>query len=237
MANRNFPLDEEPEVKKPGWIAWLRGRFFAGVFIAAPIAITVMIVLWLISVIDNRVKPMIPPAWNPENYTDVALPGFGAVVAVILLTLLGAITTNLIGRSAVGFSDRLLSRIPVVRNIYSLFKQLFDTIQSSNQSSFQNMVLVEYPKKGTWALGFVTAPIRGEIADKLPEGYMSVFVPTTPNPTSGFYMFVPNDEIIELDMSVEEGAKMIVSVGMVVPENVDKEKLAEGLEEAARRSA
>jgi len=99
------------------------------------------------------------------------------------------------------------------------------------------MVLVEYPKKGTWALGFVTAPIRGEIADKLPEGYMSVFVPTTPNPTSGFYMFVPNDEIIELDMSVEEGAKMIVSVGMVVPENVDKEKLAEGLEEAARRSA
>lgn len=237
MAKNKFPLDDEPEVKKPGWLAWLRGRFFAGVFIAAPIAITVMIVLWLISVIDNRVKPLIPPAWNPESYTEFALPGFGVLVAIILLTLLGAITTNLLGRSAVGFSDRLLTRIPIVRNIYSLFKQLFDTIQTSNQSSFREMVLVEYPKRGTWAIGFVTAAIRGEIATKLPDGYMSVFVPTTPNPTSGFYMFVPKAEVIELDMSVEEGAKMIVSVGMVVPEHTDKEKLAAGLEEAARRSA
>lgn len=237
MAKRNFPLDQEPEVKKPGWIAWLRSRFFAGVFIAAPIAITVMIVLWLISVIDNRVKPLIPPAWNPESYTEFAIPGFGVLVAIILLTLLGAITTNLIGRSAVGFSDRLLNRIPIVRNIYSLFKQLFDTIQTSNQSSFRDMVLVEYPKRGTWALGFVTAPLRGEIAEKLPEGYMSVFVPTTPNPTSGFYMFVPKTEVIDLDMTVEEGAKMIVSVGMVVPEQINKDKLAAGLEAAAKRSA
>jgi len=237
MANGNFPLDDEPELKKPGWLAWLRGRFFAGVFVAAPIAITVMIVLWLISVIDNRVKPLIPPALNIESYTDFAIPGFGVVVAVLLLTLLGAITTNLLGRSAVSISDRLLTRIPVVRNIYSLFKQLFDTIQSSNQASFRDMVLVEYPKRGTWALGFVTAPIKGEIKEKLPEGYMSVFVPTTPNPTSGFYMFVLKDEVIDLDMSVEDGAKMIVSVGMVVPENVDTKKLGTGLEEAARRSA
>jgi len=237
MAKRNFPLDDEPEVKKRGWISWLRGRFFAGVFIAAPIAITVMIVLWLISVIDNRVKPMIPPAWNPESYTEFALPGLGVLVAIVLLTLLGAITTNLLGRSAVGFSDRLLSQIPIVRNIYSLFKQLFDTIQTSNQSSFRDMVLVEYPKRGTWALGFVTAELKGEIAEKLPEGYISVFVPTTPNPTSGFYMFVQKDELIDLDMTVEDGAKMIVSVGMVVPEYADTEKLAAGLEEAARRSA
>ena len=112
MANRNFPLEDEPDVKKPGWLSWLRGRFFAGVFVAAPIAITVVIVLWLISVIDNRVKPLIPPALNIESYTDFAIPGFGVLVAIILLTLLGAITTNLLGRSAVGFSDRLLSRIP-----------------------------------------------------------------------------------------------------------------------------
>ncbi len=237
MANRNFPLEDEPDVKKPGWLSWLRGRFFAGVFVAAPIAITVVIVLWLISVIDNRVKPLIPPALNIESYTDFAIPGFGVLVAIILLTLLGAITTNLLGRSAVGFSDRLLSRIPVVRNIYSLFKQLFDTIQSSNQSSFRDMVLVEYPKRGTWALGFVTAPIKGEIKAKLPDGYMSVFVPTTPNPTSGFYMFVPRDEVIDLDMTVEDGAKMIVSVGMVVPDSIDTKKLEEGLQKAARRSA
>lgn len=237
MAKSNFPLDDELEPKKPGWIAWLRSRFFAGVFVAAPIAITVMIVLWLISVIDNRVKPLIPPVWNPESYTEFAIPGIGVVVAVILLTLLGAVTTNLLGRSAVVFSDHLLSRIPVVRNIYSLFKQLFDTIQTSNQSSFRDMVLVEYPKKGTWAIGFVTAPVKGEIKEKLPDGYMSVFVPTTPNPTSGFYMFVPRGEVIDLDMSVEDGAKMIVSVGMVVPERTDKKKLQEGLEKAARRSA
>lgn len=237
MAKRKFSLDDDKEVKKPGWIAWLRGRFFAGVFIAAPIAITVMIVLWLISVIDNRVKPLIPPAWNPESYTNFAIPGFGVFVAIILLTVLGAITTNLIGRSAVGFSDRLLSRIPGVRNIYSLFKQLFETIQTSNQNSFREMVLVEYPKAGTWALGFVSAPLKGEIKTKLSDSYMSVFVPTTPNPTSGFYMFVKRDEVIELDMSVEDGAKMIVSIGMVVPEYTDMKKLEAGLEEAARRSS
>lgn len=237
MAKLNFPLDEEPEPKKAGWISWLRGRFFAGVVIAAPIAITVMIVLWLISVIDNRVKPLIPPAWNPESYIDFAIPGFGVLVAIILLTLLGAVATNLIGRSAVGFSDRLLGRIPIVKNIYSLFKQLFETIESSNQSSFRDMVLVEFPKEGVWALGFVTAPIKGEIKEKLPQDYMSVFVPTTPNPTSGFFMFVPKDKVIELDMTVEDGAKMIVSVGMVVPEHTDMKKLEAGLEEAARRSA
>lgn len=228
---------EAPAVRKTGWITWLRGRFFAGVFIAAPIAITVSIVLWLISVIDNRVKPLIPPAWNPENYTNFAIPGFGVLVAVILLTILGAVGTNLIGRSVIDFGDRFLRRIPVVRNIYSLFRQLFDTIETSQTASFREMVLVEYPKRGTWCIGFVTVPVKGEIAHKLPDGMIGVFVPTTPNPTSGFYMFVPREEVIDLDMTVEDGAKLIVSVGMVVPEHMPMEKLEAGLEEAARRAS
>lgn len=222
----------DPSVPQRSLIAWLRGRFFAGIVIAAPIAITLYLVAGLISWIDGRVKPLIPAAWNPETYipesiAPFGIPGLGVLVAVILLTLLGAVGANLIGRSMILAGDRFLSSVPVVRNIYSLFKQLFETIASSQQTSFRDMVLVEYPKRGTWCVGFVTAPVRGEVKAKLGEGMIGVFVPTTPNPTSGFYMFVPQAEVIDLDMTVEEGAKMIVSVGMVVPDYMSEAEVEE----------
>jgi len=233
-------IDEmlEPGRQKPSLIAYLRGRFLAGVVIAAPIAITIYLVWGFISWIDRIIKPNIPKAWNPETYipdtvtifgneVTLGLPGLGLFVAIILLTFLGAVGANLIGRALITAGDRFLSNVPVVRNIYSLFKQLFETIASNQESSFRDMVLVEYPKKGTWCIGFVTAPIKGEVAARLGEGMLGVFVPTTPNPTSGFYMFVPKAEVIDLDMSVEEGAKMIVSVGMVVPEHLGEEKVEE----------
>lgn len=231
--NKNLMDDVmDPKVQKTSPVAWLRGRFLAGVVIAAPIAITVYLVAGFIGWIDGRVEQIIPPAWNPgtyfpESFAPLGIPGLGLVVAVVLLTLLGAIGANLIGRSLIATGDRLLTSLPVIKNIYSLFKQLFETIASTKEPSFRDMILVEYPKKGTWCIGFVTAPIKGEVAAKLGDGMMAVFVPTTPNPTSGFYMFVPKAEVIDLDMSVEEGAKMIVSVGMVVPEYIT----AEGVED------
>lgn len=202
---------------KLGLTAWLRGRFFAGIVIFAPLFITFSFLGWLIEEFDKRIKPLIPPAWNPDNYLGFALPGLGLIVAIVVLTLLGAVATNLIGRSLIAAGDRLLGRVPVVRNIYSALKQLFETIMANNQSTFKEVVMIEYPKRGTWCLGFLTAPARHEIDYRLGHGKIGVFVPTTPNPTSGFLMYVDPKEVIRLDMSVEEGAKMIVSAGLVVP--------------------
>ncbi|MEO9969986.1 MAG: DUF502 domain-containing protein [Hyphomonadaceae bacterium] len=234
--------DDSIEPSKPNLFAWLRGRFLAGVVIAAPIVITLYVVISLFSWMDkpfqDLIRRFVPESFHPSTYLPdqvtllgvtidtPGLPGLGLFVAVILLTLVGAVGTNLIGRSMVRAGDRLLSRLPVVSNVYSLFKQLFETIVSSKENSFKDMVLIEYPKKGTWCIGFVTAPIKGEVKAKLGDGMMGVFVPTTPNPTSGFYMFVPKAEVIDLDMSVEDGAKMIVSVGMVVPEYLSDEQVA-----------
>ncbi|MEM9739404.1 MAG: DUF502 domain-containing protein [Pseudomonadota bacterium] len=220
----------EPSLPRQTIFGWLRGRFFAGVVIAAPIAISIGIVSWLIGEIDKRVKPLLPPILDPETYTNIAIPGVGVLVAVILLTLLGAIATNLIGRAALRLSDRILSRIPVVSNIYNAFKQLFELLGSSDQNNFQEVVLVEYPKKGTWCVGFLTAKAKGEIRTSLSSDYVGVFVPTTPNPTSGFLMYLHKSEIIHLQMSVEEGARMIISAGLVVPDELpmdetEREKL------------
>lgn len=242
---KDAPSDNNADAampKKPSLFAWLRARFFAGVVIVAPIAITLGIVFWLIGEVDRRVKPLIPDEWNPENLVPIpgfGIPGLGLIVAIILLTLIGSIGTNLIGRSIVNLGDRFLSNVPFVRSIYSLFKQLFEVFGSTQQNSFKEMVLVEYPKIGTWCVGFVSGEVRGEIKHKLHDGMIGVFVPTTPNPTSGFFMFVPEKELIRLDMTVEEGAKLIVSVGMVVPDYVPPESIQAAIaeREAERRAA
>lgn len=216
-------LMSESEPPRQTLFGWLRGRFFAGIVIAAPIAISISLVYWLITVIDARVKPLLPPILDPETYTNIAIPGVGVLVAVVALTLLGAVATNLIGRAALRLSDRILSRIPVVSNIYNAFKQLFELLASGEQGNFQEVVLVEYPKKGTWCIGFLTAPAKGEIKTRLSGEFRGVFVPTTPNPTSGFLMYMKSDEIIRLKMSVEEGARMIISAGLVVPDEMPME--------------
>ena len=222
--HHDLGIMSETEPPRQTLFGWLRGRFFAGIVIAAPIAISISIVYWLITVIDARVKPLLPPILDPETYTNIAIPGVGVLVAIVALTLLGAVATNLIGRAALRLSDRILSRIPVVSNIYNAFKQLFELLASSDQNNFQEVVLVEYPKRGTWCLGFLTARAKGEIKTKLSLDYVGVFVPTTPNPTSGFLMYIPDSEVIHLKMSVEEGARMIISAGLVVPDEMPMEE-------------
>lgn len=215
-SERMFGRGKAP--KKASLFVWLRGRFLAGIVLAAPIAITFLILQFLITKIDESVVPLLPAALKPETYLDYAVPGFGLIVLVLFLTLLGAITTNLIGRSIVTMGDRILSRVPFVNWLYAAFKQLIEVFASDNSDQFNEVVLIEFPKEGTWCIGFLSSPAKGEIESHLGSDFIGVFVPTTPNPTSGFLMYVPRDKVIPMAMSVEEGAKIILSAGLVVPE-------------------
>lgn len=216
------------------WL-WLRNSFFTGIVVATPVTVTVWIVYTFITFADRTVKPLIPRAYLPESYLPFAIPGFGLIVAIIGLTLLGALAANILGRSLLQVGERLVARVPFVRNIYGALKQLLETVFSQNQKSFQEVVLVQYPRPGLWALGFLTAPARGEVADRLGHDFVGVFVPSTPNPTSGFIIWTPRAEIIVLDMTVEEGAKMVISAGIVTPEQLRAQKARE-LEEAAEEA-
>ncbi len=230
MPKGKTPDEMIPNMGNPkpvGLFAWLRGRFFAGMVIAAPLAATFFILQFLITFIDNRVGPLLPPLLKPETYTNYAIPGFGVLVLVIALTVLGAVTANLIGRSLISLTDRALSRIPIVRNVYAAIKQLTEVLANNQQASFDRCVMVEYPKQGSWCIGFVSSHAKGEIGAKLGTQKIGVFVPTTPNPTSGFLIYVEETEAIALDMTVEEGAKMILTAGLVVPDFVPPEA-AEG---------
>lgn len=221
MSKGKTPGEMISDVNKPkplGLFAWLRGRFFAGMVIAAPLAATFFILQFLITFIDNRVKPLLPPLLQPETYTNYAIPGFGVLVMVIALTILGAVTANLVGRSLLAATDRILSRIPIVKNVYAAIKQLTEVLANNQQASFDRCVMVEYPKKDSWCIAFVSSHAQGEIGSKLGTSKIGVFVPTTPNPTSGFLIYVEESETIALEMTVEEGAKMILTAGLVVPD-------------------
>lgn len=221
MPKGKTPDEMMPDMGAPkpiGLFAWLRGRFFAGMVIAAPLAATFFILQFLITFIDNRVKPLLPPLLKPETYTNYAIPGFGVLVLVIALTILGAVTANLIGRSLLSFTDRVFSRIPIVRNVYAAIKQLTEVLSNNQQASFDRCVMVEYPKKGSWCIGFVSSYAKGEIGEKMGAQKIGVFVPTSPNPTSGFLIYVEEAETVALEMTVEEGAKMILTAGLVVPD-------------------
>ncbi|MEM9180346.1 MAG: DUF502 domain-containing protein [Pseudomonadota bacterium] len=233
MAKGKTPDEMIPGMGKPkpvGLFAWLRGRFFAGMVIAAPLAATFFILQFLITFIDNRVKPLLPPLLKPETYTNYAIPGFGVLVLVVALTILGAVTANLIGRSLLAATDRILSRIPIVKNVYAALKQLTEVLANNQQASFDRCVMVEYPKKDSWCIGFVSSHAKQEIGSKLGTSKIGVFVPTTPNPTSGFLIYVEETETIPLEMTVEEGAKMILTAGLVVPDYEPPEEVASVVE-------
>jgi len=209
---------------RPGFFGRLRTWLFAGLLVTAPIVITFYLIWWVIHFIDATVVPMIPLRYQPETYLQFGVPGLGLIIVISALTVIGALTTSLLGRYFLSLNDRLLARMPIVRGIYSATKQVFETIFSSKGNAFRSVVLIEFPRAGSWVLGFVTATIGGEIADHAAVPLVSVFVPTTPNPTSGYLLFIPKKDVIELQMSVEEGIKMIVSGGIVTP--VDRPALA-----------
>jgi uncharacterized membrane protein len=207
-----------------GFMPRLRNYFLTGLVIAAPLAITIYIVWWLVHWIDGWVKPLIPARYNPEQYLPFAIPGFGVVLAIILITLLGFFTANLLGRSLITFGESLLGRMPLVRSIYSGLKQVFVAMFTDKAATFNQVVLVEYPRRHLWSIAFVSAPVKGELkailteSDKQDDEVMSVYVPTTPNPTSGYLLFCKRSEMIELDMSIEDAAKLVITAGLVAPE-------------------
>lgn len=206
--------------RKTGIMARLRNYFFTGLVVAAPIGLTLYITRWFIELVDTWFVPLIPPQFRPDAFMPFDIPGIGLLVAIILLTLLGAFTANFFGRAILSFAERLVDRMPVVRSIYGALKQIFETVISQSASSFQDVGLIEYPRKGLYTIVFVTSQAEAKIG--APDGLdlVSVFLPTTPNPTSGFLLYVPRYDVTILDMTIEEGAKLIISAGLVEPKRL-----------------
>jgi uncharacterized membrane protein len=220
---------------KPSGMTRLRNYFLTGFIVCAPLAITAYIAWSFIGWVDSWVKPYIPARYSPDTYLSFRIPGFGLIVALVLITLIGFLTANIAGRAVIGFGERLLGRMPLVRTIYRSLKQIFETVLSNKGDMFSEVGLVEYPRKDVWSLVFVAGEKETEInrkLDKEGDPLVGVFMPCTPNPTTGFLMYVRKSEIVMLDMSIEEGARLIVSAGLVAPQVKPNVKLDGKLVEA-----
>jgi uncharacterized membrane protein len=222
MSRPPDPLDLKalatpPDPRHAGPGTRLRNYFLTGLIVAGPVAITVYLTWSFVSWVDTWVKPLIPANWLPEAYLPFAIPGFGLVVAFLSLTMLGFLAANLVGRTLVDFGESVLDRMPVVRGLYKALKQVFMTIFSESATSFRKVGLVEFPQ-GAWSIVFISAEPDPMTRSKLPgDDFVSVFLPCTPNPTTGFFFYVPRSKLIELPISVEEGAKLVMSAGMIAP--------------------
>ncbi|WP_375255790.1 DUF502 domain-containing protein [Yoonia sp.] len=226
------PLSDDPAKRgKPGIFARLRGNFLAGLIIVAPIGLTIWLIWTVVGWVDSWVWPFVPAAYQPEalvnrllglegeSMVTVNVRGVGVVVFLIFTVLVGWIGKGLIGRSFLGIGERLVDRTPVVRSIYNAVKQIAETVFSQRETSFDKACLVEYPRRDIWAIAFISTNAKGEIDAKLNDGepIVTVFLPTTPNPTSGFLLFLPQRDVKPLDMSVEDAAKLVISAGLVYP--------------------
>ena len=216
----------------------LRNYFLTGIVVAAPIGITIYITWTFVHWVDSRVKPLIPNVYNPDNYLPFSVPGVGLLFAILILTLLGFLTASILGRTIVSYGETLLDSVPVVRNLYRGLRQLFQTVLSQTGRSFQKVGVIEYPRPGVWRVCFVAAKAKGEVAGRFAEDdLMAVFVPNTPNITAGFLVYVPRRDVMILEMTVEEAAKMIISSGLVAPAYEAAPALAEPPSKAVRDAA
>lgn len=197
--------------------ARFRNYFLAGILVSAPLAITLWLAWKVVGYVDDRIQPLIPARWSPSTYLSFDVPGLGILVVLAVLILIGSLTTGLVGRLIVKYSEWLLTRIPVVGSIYGWIRQILDTLLSEDSTAFREVVLVEYPCRGSWAVGFITGQTRGEVQQLTEETVYNVFVPATPNPTTGFLLFVPERDIRRLAMSVDDGIKLVISGGIVKP--------------------
>lgn len=210
-----------------GLIAGFRNSFLTGLVVIAPVALTIWLIWSVIGWIDGFVLPFIPNLYHPDNILntifgqDVAINirGLGVVVFLLFTTFVGWIAKGFLGRSLIRVGENLVRRMPVVRSIYSGVKQIAETVFAQSDRSFEKACLIEYPRKGIWAVGFVSTEAKGEVKYKAKSNsdLLSVFVPTTPNPTSGFMLFFPRNDVIELEMSIEDAAKLVISAGLVYP--------------------
>ncbi|AJE47263.1 DUF502 domain-containing protein [Celeribacter indicus] len=232
------PFEEEtsPPPRKSGVFARLRASFLTGLVVVAPVGLTAYVIWTVIGWVDGWVLTFVPQSYHPDalinrflGYTDpgerihVNLRGAGVIIFLIFTILVGWIAKGLVGRSLIRSAERLVDRTPVVRSIYNGLKQIAETVFSQSGTSFDRACLVEYPRRGIWAVGFVSTVAKGEVMRRTPDGevFLSVFLPTTPNPTSGFLLFFPESDVILLDMTIEDAAKLVISAGLVYPNPKD----------------
>ena len=208
------------EIKTHGsFFSKLRAYFFTGLVITAPIAITVWATYWFVTLFDSWIKPFLPASYNPDTYLPIRVPGFGLIFALIAITLIGFMAANLAGRTMIAIWDKILNSTPVVRSIYKGSKQIFETLFSQKGTSFRYVCLVEWPRRGTWSIAFVSREVDGGQIGLEPGRQMyAVYMSTTPNPTSGYVFFVDLDDVKIIDMSVEDGLKLVISMGLVFPD-------------------
>ncbi len=219
--------NNRPPPRRAGFIARLRTYFLAGVLVTAPVTITAALAWWVIESVDTRVVPLIPAKYNPETYLPFSVPGIGLLLIIGVVTVIGMFTANFLGRWMVRSTEGMVLRMPVIRTVYGAVKQIFETVVREHSDAFRQVVLFEYPRRGCWAMGFITGLTEGEIQALTEDEVVNVFLPTTPNPTSGYLLFVPKRELVVLDMTVEEGIKMIVSGGIITPPDRRPESVKE----------
>jgi len=223
---RRIRLEREKAVfMKVG--AKLRAYLFTGILVTAPVAITFYMAYKFILWVDILVNKMIPERYQLDNYLPFTIPGLGLIVLVAALIIVGMFAAGFMGRFFLRLGEWIVYKVPLVSSIYSVLKQIFETFFSSKTQAFSKVVLLEYPRKGIWILGFVSSEIKGEVKAQFKEEMLNIFIPTTPNPTSGFLIFVPKKDTVELDMSVEEGIKFVISGGLVEPNELKKRKVIE----------
>lgn len=206
-------------VRRRGVLASLRASFLTGLVVVLPIGLTLWLIWTVTGWIDGFVLPFVPAQWQPEQYIGINLRGVGVIIFLVFTVIVGWMAKGFFGRSLLQWGEDMVDRMPVVRSIYNGLKQIAETVFAQTEASFDKSCIFEYPRPGVWAIGFVSTKARGELAEKIPHGetILSVFLPTTPNPTSGYLLYVPERDVIYLDMSVEDAAKLIISAGLVYP--------------------
>ena len=235
------PVDPSTEPAKPvplhhGMVVRLRNYFLTGLVLVGPAYITIGLTWWFINWVDDAMRPFIPVGLRTETYLPFRVPGYGVIIALVALTLLGSLTAGLVGRTLVEFGENLLNRMPIVRPIYKTMKQIFETLFSKSGTSFGKVALAEFPA-GMWSVVFLASPPSAEIATRLPgDDYVSCFMPCTPNPTTGFFFHAPRAQVIELDITVEQAMTLIMSAGMAQPNGDAQKKLAALVEDGRARA-
>ena len=204
-------------------MAAFRRWLLAGLLVLVPLAITLAVLNWIVGTLDQTLQ-ILPETWRPDKLIGVHIPGFGVLLTLSIVLLIGGITSNFLGKKLVTWGDALLNRIPIVRSIYSSVKQVSDTVFSENGNAFRKALLVQWPREGVWTIGFQTGTPGGDVINHLPGDYVSVYVPTTPNPTGGYFVMLKREDCIELKMSVDEALTYVISMGVVVPGSAAKYK-------------
>lgn len=204
--------------------AKIRAYFFTGILVTAPVAITLYMAYKFIIWIDRLVNQLLPPQYKFDAILPFTIPGLGLVILVLALILVGMFAAGFLGKFFLRLGEWIVYKVPLISSIYSVLKQIFETFFSTKTQAFSKVVMLEYPRKGIWILGFVSSELKGEVKDKFDQEMLNIFIPTTPNPTSGFLIFVPKNDTIELDMKVEDGIKFVISGGLVEPENMPRKK-------------